>query len=198
MMLLPNLPKSQYHPLWFRDDASIKSAKEPIPYIVIQRWCYYQICQRANTIHCDSEMMLLPNLPKSQYHPLWFRDDAITKSAKEPIASIVIQRWWYYQICPRANTIHCDSEMMILPKLPKSKYHPLWCRDNAVIKSAKEQKTSIVMQRWWYYQSCQRANTIHLVTEIMLLPNLPKIKYHNCFVFCLFDSLCPINNLSVI
>ena len=109
-----------YHPLWFRDDAVTKSAKEPISYIVMQRWCYYQ------------------NLPKSQYHPLWCRDDAVTKSAKEPISYIVIQRWCYYQICQRANTIHCDAEMMLLPNLPKSQYHPLWCRDDAVTKSAKD------------------------------------------------------------
>ena len=162
MMLCPNLPKSQYHPLWCRDDAITKSAKEPIPSIVIQRWHYYQICQRANIIQCIAEMMLLPNLPKSQYHPLCFRDDDVTESAKEPIPSIVIQRWWCYQICQRANTIHCDSEMMMLPNLPKSKYRPLWFRDNAITKSAKEQIPSIVL-----------------------------------FV-CLFDSLGPINNLWVI
>ena len=155
MMLCPNLPKSQYHPLWCRDDAITKSAKEPIPSIVIQRWHYYQICQRANIIQCIAEMMLLPNLPKSQYHTVWCRDDAITKSAKEPISyivcwddavtksakepipSIVIQIWCYYQICQRTKTIHCDSEIMLLPNLPNNQYHPLWFRDDAVTKSAK-------------------------------------------------------------
>ena len=125
IMLLSNLSKSQNHPLRCRVG-----------------------CQRANIIHCDAEIMLLPNLSKSQYHPLWCRDDAISKSAKEQIPSIVMQRWCYYQICQRANTIHCDSEMMLLPNLPKSKYHPLWFRDNAITKAAKEPISSIVMQRW--------------------------------------------------
>ena len=147
-MLLPSLSKNQYHPLLCRDGVVIKSAKEQIPSIVIQ------------------EMTLLPNLSKSQYHTLWCRDNAVTKSVQEPIPSIVMQRLCY-PCCQRANlntihccrdiwqtansnhcdTINCDAEMILLPNLSKSQYHPLWCKNGVVIKSAKEQIPSIVMQR---------------------------------------------------
>ena len=137
----------------------------------MQRPCYYKICKRTNIICCDSEMMLLPNLPKSKYmyHALWCRDDDITKSTKEPIPSIVMQRWWYYQIYQRANTTHCDAEIMLLPNLPKSQYHTLWCWDDAVTKSAKEQIPSIVIQRWCYYQICQRSmQTVHTISLLLM------------------------------
>ena len=160
IMLLPNLSKSQYHPLWCRDDTITKYAKEPISSIVIQKWYYYEICQRANIIECIAERMLLPNLPKSQYHPLWFRDDTITKSAKEPISYSVLQRWCYYQI------------------YSKSQYHSLWFRDDTITKSDKKPISYIVMQRWCCYQICHIANIIHCDAEMMILPNLAKSKYH--------------------
>ena len=176
MVLLSNLPKSRYHQLWCRDNPVTKSVKQPIPTIVIpsivmQRWSCYQICQRANTNNCDARMVLLSNLPKSRYHQLWCRDDPVTKSVKEPIPSIVMQGWCCYQICQKSDTIHCDAEMILLPNLSKSQYHPLWfrddvthaakepilipsivfplcCRDDAVTKSVKEQIPSFVMQQW--------------------------------------------------
>ena len=111
-------------------------------------WCK-DGCQKANTIHCFEEIMLLPNLPKSKYHPLRLRNDAITKSVKKPIPSNVRQGWCY-PWCQRANfnTIHCAAEIMLLPNLSKSQYHPLWCRDD-VILAAKQQILipSIVLQR---------------------------------------------------
>ena len=186
MMLLPNLSKSQYHTFWFRDGAVTKSAKEHLPYIVMQRWCYPR-CQTANfnTIHCVAEMMLLPNLSKSKYHPLWFRDNPgrtnttdcdaemmlLPKSAKEQIPSIVMQ-----------------LEIMLLPNLPKSQYHTLWCRDNPFTQSVKGRIHPLWCKRWCY-PCCQRVNfnIIHCDEEISVkepIPSfvmqrwLPKSQYH--------------------
>ena len=117
--LLKLLPQWHFHLFWCRDDVTYAAAETN----ALFRQCISSnpnTIQRANTIHCDSEMTLLPNLPKSQYHTLWCWDDAVTKSVKEPIPSIVMQGWCYYQICQRANIIQCDAEMMLLPNLPRS------------------------------------------------------------------------------
>ena len=178
------------------DDAFTKSVKEPISYIVMQRWCYYQICQRANIIHCDADDDAFTKSAKEPISSIMMQNDAVTKSAKEQISYSVMQRWCCFQICQRANIIQCDAELMLLPNLPKSQYHTVWCRDNAITKSAKESISyivcwddavtksakepipSIVIQIWCYYQICQRAKTILCDSEMMLLPNLPNNQYH--------------------